>query len=257
MKIFVLTDNHASRDYAAEWGLSLYIRSSKNILFDFGNTNLFLQNAKKLGIDIDEADCCVLSHGHWDHGNGLQYISGKKLICHPDAFIKRYRKTGEYNGLPFTLEEAKEKFELILSREPYFIDDNIIFLGEIPRITEFESQKTNFVKEDNTTDFVMDDSAIAIKTEKGLVVVSGCAHSGICNTVEHARNVSGMEKVYAVLGGFHLKGGDELTGKTIEYLKEVNADIIATSHCTQFPALVQFFNTFGSKPFTPGMVIEL
>lgn len=257
MKIFVLTDNHASRDFAAEWGLSLYIKSSKNILFDFGNTNLFLENAKKMELDIHDADYCVLSHGHWDHGNGLRYLSDKKLICHPDAFIKRYRKAGGYIGLPFTLEEAREKFELILSSDPYFIDENIIFLGEIPRIVEFESKNTNFIKDDNTLDFVMDDSALAIKTKKGLVVISGCAHSGICNTIEYARKVSGIQKIYAVLGGFHLKGGDKLTRKTIEYLKGVNADIIATSHCTQFPALVEFSNAFGSKPFTSGMIIEL
>lgn len=206
MKIHVLVDNHASRDFSAEWGLSLFIESSKKLLFDFGSSDLYIRNAKKLGIDIMTADCFVLSHGHWDHGNGLEHISGKRLVCHPEAFLKRYRKDGSYIGLPFNIEEAKKKFELELTREPYMIDEKTIFLGQIPRVVDFESKSTNFVKEDGSMDLVMDDSALVFKTEKGLVVISGCAHSGICNTVEYAKRVSGIDRVFAVLGGFHLKG---------------------------------------------------
>jgi len=257
MKIYVLTDNHASKDFSAEWGLSLLIKHDyKNILFDFGNSDLFLKNAKKLGIDLSLVNYYILSHGHWDHGDGLAYLKEKKkLICHPSAFIKRYRKTGAYIGLSFDIEEAKEKFELCLTREPYMISENIIFLGNIPRITEFESQKTNFVKEDGSEDFVNDDSALAIKSEKGLIVISGCAHSGICNTIEYAREVSNVDRVYAVLGGFHLKGNDELTIKTIKYLKKLNINILRPSHCTQFPALAEFYNTFNSEPFAAGAEI--
>lgn len=257
MKIHVLTDNHASRDYSAEWGLSLFIESSKKLLFDFGNTDLYIRNAKKLGIDITSADCLVLSHGHWDHGNGLRFISGKRLICHPEAFIKRYRKDGGYTGLPFGIEEAKRKYELVLTRDPYMIDEDTIFLGQVPRVVEFESKSSDSAKEDGSMDLLLDDSALVFKTARGLVVVSGCAHSGICNIVEYAKRVSGVDRVFAVLGGFHLKGNDGLTERTIDYLKKSNIDIIRTSHCTQFDALVQFANAFGSKPFTSGMTIEL
>lgn len=259
MNIRVLVDNHASGNYSAEWGLSFYIENGDKLLFDFGASDLFLKNAKKLDVDVMEADYFVLSHGHWDHGNGLQYLSGKKLICHPDVFIKRYRNSGDrkYIGLPFGLEEAQDKFELILSRKPYEINKDTIFLGEIPRTVEFESKSDSFVKEDGSIDYVMDDSAIAFKSKKGLIVISGCAHTGICNTVEYAKRVTGFEKVYAVLGGFHLKGNDELTGKTIDYLKGLNIEIINTSHCTQFDALVQFANAFGSKPFHSGLEIKL
>ena len=259
MKIYVLTDNHASKNFSAEWGLSLLIKHDcKNILFDFGNSKLFLENAKKLGIDLSLVDYYILSHGHWDHGDGLAYLKEKKkLICHPNAFIKRYRKTGGYIGLSFNIEEAKEKFELCLTRKPYMISDKIIFLGKIPRNTEFESQKTNFVKEDGSEDFVIDDSALAIKSEKGLIVISGCAHAGICNTIEYARKVSKVDKVYAVLGGFHLKGNDDLTLKTIKYLKKLNIDILRPSHCTQFPALAEFYNNFNSKPLLAGAEINI
>lgn len=256
MKIYVLTDNHAQRGFAAEWGLSLYIEDNEKILFDFGDSDLYLKNAEKLGLDVLAADHFVLSHGHWDHGNGLRYLPNRPLICHPDSFIKRYRGT-KYLGLPYTFDEAQERFRLILSSEPYKINDNTIFLGGIPRVTEFESKGTDQVKEDGSLDLVMDDSGIVIKTEKGLIVISGCAHAGICNTVEYAKKVTGIDKVYAVLGGFHLKGGDELTRKTIEYLKGLNIEMIRTTHCTAFPALVEFANAFGSIPFASGQVLEL
>ncbi|MTI65841.1 MAG: MBL fold metallo-hydrolase [Firmicutes bacterium] len=257
MRINVLVDNHASREYSSEWGLSFFIESSKKILFDFGSSNMFMENAKKLGIDISSSDNLVLSHGHWDHGNGLEYITNKKLICHPDAFIKRYRKNKEYIGLPFSIKEAKKRFDLILSRGPFKIDENIVFLGQTPKIVEFESKDTSFIKEDGSKDFVMDDSALVFNTKKGLVIITGCAHSGICNIIEYSRQITGVNKIYAVIGGFHLKGNDELTTKTINYLKKLDIDIIRTSHCTKFDALVEFYNVFKCKPFASGSIIEL
>jgi len=258
MKVYVLTDNHANRKFSAEWGLSLFIEvSDKKILFDYGDTDLYIQNARKLGIDLFNADYYVLSHGHWDHGNGLRFLpANKKLICHPDCFIKRYRGV-KYLGLPYTFEEANERFVLDLHSEPSEFSQNVIFLGSIPRIVEFESKGTDQIKEDGSVDLVEDDSGIVIKTLKGLIVISGCAHAGICNTIEHAIKITGINKVYAVLGGFHLKGNDEVTEKTIEYLKKFDIKFLSTSHCTEFPALVQFSNDFGCIPFESGQVIEL
>lgn len=257
MKINILTDNHALRNFNAEWGLSMFIEfNDKTILLDFGNSDLFIENGKKLGLEVLNADYFVLSHGHWDHGNGLKFLPKRKLICHPGSFIKRYRGDN-YLGLPYTLEQAKEKFDLFLSNDYFEIYKDVFFLGSIPRIIEFESKGTDQVKEDGTLDLVEDDSGLVIKTEKGIVIISGCAHAGICNTIEHARKITNTDKVYAVLGGFHLKGEDEVTNKTIEYLKKLNINYISTSHCTRFPALVQFANAFGSKPFESGQVIEL
>ncbi len=257
VKISVLTDNHAQRQFRAEWGLSFFIETdSTKILFDFGDSDLFLKNASILGIDPFSADHYVLSHGHWDHGNGLRYTPSRKIICHPEAFIKRYR--GErYLGLPYTREEAEEKFDLVLSDSFYRMTDDAFFLGEIPRQFDFENIVTDFAKEDGSMDPVMDDSGIALITEKGLVVISGCAHAGICNTVEHARKVTGVNSVHAVLGGFHLKGGDRQCRETISYLKRRDAEDVSTGHCTQFPALVDFANELGSRPFMTGQIIEL
>lgn len=256
VKIYVLADNHASVICKAEWGLSLFIESSKKILFDFGASDLFLRNAEKLRLNVYDADYFVLSHGHWDHGNGLAYLSDKKLVCHPDAFIKRYNGS-RYLGLPFSYEKAQEKFELITSSSPVKIDENITFLGQIPRTNEFEGKESVFLKEDGSVDEVRDDSALAITTEKGLVIITGCAHAGVCNTIEYAKRLSGVTQVYAVMGGFHLKGNDEVTSKTIEYLKGQKIQKIMPSHCTEFPALAEFNLKLGSSPYKAGQIINL
>ncbi|NLW25202.1 MAG: MBL fold metallo-hydrolase [Clostridia bacterium] len=256
MRIYFLVDNLAGRNCRAEWGFSLFIEGKKNILFDFGASNLFLLNAQKLGIDLEKVDYLVLSHGHWDHGNGLEYIANKKLICHPEAFIRRYRDN-EYIGLPINLAQAREKFDLILSSDPIKIDEEIVFLGQIPRRNDFEAKDTVFCKEDGSKDFVLDDTGLAFKTEKGLVIISGCAHAGICNTVDYAVKITGMNKVYAVLGGFHLKGKDQITNKTITYLQKLRVEKVMPSHCTQFPALVEFNKAFGNPQLYCGQILEL
>lgn len=257
LKISVLADNRATRDFKAEWGLSLFIeKDGKNILFDFGDSDLFLKNAEKMEIDPFAADHFVLSHGHWDHGNGLRFMPRIKLICHPDAFTKRSR--GNLNiGLPFTLEEAKKKFDLVLTKSPIELEKGIYFLGEIERKFDFEDIATPFIKEDKTVDTMKDDSGLAIITDKGLAVISGCAHAGICNTVEYAKKITGVDKVYAVFGGFHLGGGDEQSSKTIGYFKNIKVEYISTGHCTQLPALMEFANAFNSVPFASGKVVEL
>jgi 7,8-dihydropterin-6-yl-methyl-4-(beta-D-ribofuranosyl)aminobenzene 5'-phosphate synthase len=113
-------------------------------------------------------------------------------------------------------------------------------LGEIPRVTDFESTRTPFSLEDGTPDFVPDDSAIAILTEHGLFVITGCGHAGIVNTLEHAKRVTNENRVYGIMGGFHLKKKDRQTMQTIQYLLKHKITHVIPSHCTAFPALVQF-----------------
>lgn len=246
MKISVLNDNAPGKNCLSEYGFSVIIDADKRILLDTGYTDVFLQNARRMNISIDSIDAIVLSHGHWDHGNGLEYLSKGKLICHPGVFTKRYnRKDHRYIGLSLTMEEAQKKFDLILSRNPYDISANMIFLGEIPRIHNFESQSTYFADATGNDDFVPDDSAVAVKTSKGLVVISGCAHAGICNTVDYARKITGIDHVYAVFGGFHLRNDGEQTQETIRYFRELKIEKIYPSHCTSLPALSYFYQAFG------------
>ncbi len=256
MKISILVDNTPGVKTKAEFGLSFFIEhNGKTILFDTAQSNLFLENAKIMNLPIRDADFIVLSHGHFDHGNGLYYLKSGNLVCHPGCFVNRYRKTDRsFIGLRNSEEEIAEKFNLITSEKPYQLFDGAYFLGEIPRVTEFESQTTPFVFEDSTPDFVMDDSALALKTEHGVFVVTGCGHSGVVNTLEHAKKVTGENRIYGVMGGFHLKEINRQTKETIDYLKKNEVKHIFPSHCTALPALSTFYSEFGCKQVRTGDV---
>jgi 7,8-dihydropterin-6-yl-methyl-4-(beta-D-ribofuranosyl)aminobenzene 5'-phosphate synthase len=259
MKLTVLTENCASGKYLAEHGLSYFIEhEGKKILFDTGHTDVFLKNADRLQIDLQkEADTIVLSHGHWDHGNGLQYLSDKILISHPNSFIKRFRKGENTNiGLALIKEELMARFSLKTTAEPFHISENIVFLGEIPRKNNFEAKTTSFTDEHGNPDFVLDDSALAIIQEGLLHIITGCSHSGICNIVDYAQKITGIDDVKTVIGGFHLKHDDEQTQKTIKFLKSKQVKNIYPSHCTQLDALVAFSRTFKIQQVKSGMVFN-
>ena len=227
--------------------------AKKKILFDTGASNLFIRSAARLGIDLEEVDHIVLSHGHWDHGNGLEYMEGKTLICHPGCFVKRFRKTGEDQlGLSLSEKELRERFNMETFRHSIHLSKHLWFLGEIPRKNDFEAQSTKYVLEDGSEDFIMDDSGLAVSTDRGLVVISGCAHSGICNMIEHARRVTGISRVAAVIGGFHLKAANKQTRKTIAYLEKLEVAQVIPSHCTFDPALGLFHRAFESRDVLTG-----
>jgi 7,8-dihydropterin-6-yl-methyl-4-(beta-D-ribofuranosyl)aminobenzene 5'-phosphate synthase len=195
VKFSVLSDAKAVDGYGSEHGLSFLIEvDHKKFLFDTGASDLYLRNAEKLGLNMAELDAIVLSHGHFDHGNGLQYIKEKPLVCHPDCFVKRYRKSGKgYLGLALSEREIRKRFDLKTSREPVQLSEHLFFLGEVPRDNDFESQHTKYQLEDGSDDFIRDDSGLACISEGRLVVFSGCAHSGICNMVEHAQKSDGYQ----------------------------------------------------------------
>jgi 7,8-dihydropterin-6-yl-methyl-4-(beta-D-ribofuranosyl)aminobenzene 5'-phosphate synthase len=240
--------------FESEHGLSFLIEvDHKLVLFDTGASDLFIRNASRLGVDMKEVDLIILSHGHWDHGNGLQYMKEKPLFCHPGCFVQRYRKSGNgFLGLPFSQEEAAQRFDLQTSHKAIKLLDHLWFLGEIPRKNDFEGLSTKYVLEDGSDDFIMDDSGLAVVTKNGLVVVSGCAHSGITNMIEHARQVTGVLRIAAVIGGFHLRAANIQTNRTIAYLKKLEEVKVFPSHCTVDPALNRFKQAFGSREVLAG-----
>lgn len=236
LKVTVLNDNRLyNSSLSCEHGLSLYIETEdQKILFDTGDSDLFLRNAEKIGIRPEEADCIVLSHGDYDHTGGLRYLpGGQKLMAHPMATAFRIsRKRGTPAGMPMSEEDLKAKYRVCFSREPQKLGEHILFLGEIERVTDFEGKSFPMIDEQKRTYPCPDDSGLAIRTGEGLVVISGCAHSGICNTVEYAKKLTGETHVRAVLGGFHLLKMDETAQKTIDYMKE-NTDMVCLAHCTE------------------------
>lgn len=259
MKLTVLVDNVAGGQFQAEHGLSYLIEiDEQKILFDTGHSDLFLKNANKLGINIDEdVKTVVLSHGHWDHGNGLAHLSNKKIITHPAAFSKRYRKSDHSPvGLNIEKDDLVPKFVIVTTKEPLEITENLWYLGEIPRLTNFEANKTSYLLDSGEDDFIMDDSALVANTKNGLIVISGCAHSGICNICEYAKKISGIKKIHSVIGGFHLKDKGEQSVKTLEYFEQNNIKRILPSHCTSLAAKALFSRQFEFPEVKTGMEIE-
>ncbi len=258
MNIHILVDNLAGPHTDSEHGLSYFIEfDGKKILFDTGQSDLFLKNAELMNVYISSADFIVLSHGHFDHGNGLQYLNSGTLICHPGCFVKRFHKTDRrYIGLKNTKEELAGKFNLVCTETPFKISNRIIFLGSIPRKAEFESKFTSFVFEDGSPDFVMDDSALVLLLDTGLFIVSGCGHSGIINIIRYAVEVTGEQSILGIIGGFHLKDIDPQTKATISYMKEKNIKYVYPSHCTSSHVISVFHENFQGKEIKTGKVVR-
>lgn len=260
-RISVLVDNCASGGMRSEHGLSYFVKDevrNESWLFDAGQSDLFLRNAKRLNINLDHINSIVLSHGHYDHGNGLQYMSHKKLVCHPRCFSGHFRKRdGSSIGLKMSVKKANKKFDLTTTEKPFQLSEAVWFLGEIPRITDFESKETPFILENGEPDFVVDDSALAIVVGDGFYLLTGCGHAGIVNSLEYAKKVTGIHKIKGVLGGFHLKEQNIQTQKTINYLKRENVAQVYPSHCTELPALAAFYEAFKIEQVKVGMDILL
>lgn len=247
MKLTVLADNNTYIDkyYIGEPALSYFIEFAEHrILFDAGYSDAFIQNAQKMGIDLNSITEVVLSHGHDDHTRGLQFLTDilkapkRPLIAHPNAFNPKYNNNG-YNGAPYSEEEISHYFQFLPSKTPHYINENVIFLGEIPISQSFEARRpigSVIIQGEKVDDYAYDDSAMVFKTDRGLVIVTGCSHSGICNIIEYAKKVSHTEKIAAVIGGFHLKEVDERLEKTICYLEDAKIGSFYPCHCNSLKA---------------------
>lgn len=259
MKVSILTENIAGAKCLAEHGLSYLLEiDDEQILFDTGHTDVFLKNARILGIDIhNKVNKVVLSHGHWDHGNGLKYLKNKQLFTHPNSFVSRFRKADNSPvGLSMSKSQTQKQLVLTESVKPIKLTDNLYFLGEIPRINDFESQTTPFELEDGSDDYIIDDSALVAIQNNILIVITGCSHAGICNICEYAKKVTGVSKIAVVIGGFHLKRQNKQTRQTIEYFKQNKVETLHPSHCTDLPALTLFYQNFTISQLKTGMTLD-
>ena len=248
----------------AEQGLSLAVDvwnegSVIRIIYDFGRSEeVFLHNASLLDINFNDLDYLVLSHGHVDHYGSLQHIlttTGKsRLFAHPEVSgRKRYMRlqNGDFAG-PWELKaEILNEFKsrISLSANPSFIASDIIVSGEIERQTDFEKGMPNAFVEvggDLTHDRIRDDQALFIDLEgRGIVLLTGCCHAGLVNTLLYALKILPGRPVYAVIGGFHLNNADEKQmNETIEYLRSLNIRYLAALHCTGYYAARRLMQAF-------------
>lgn len=247
----------------AEHGFSCLIRvyagpEKHVVLLDAGiTTKSLFHNADVLGVKLDEVESVVLSHGHFDHFGGLLpflEMAGKKtsVVLHPDAFLQRRLNIpplGLQVDLPSLSEEGLTTAGAMLQKRDRAYNvgsDLILATGEVERRTEFEKGfpwAEAKIGEEWIVDPFHDDQGLAVKVKgKGLIVIGGCSHAGIINTVRHIQKQTETEKVHAVLGGFHLTGPifEPLIGPTIEEMKKISPDFVVPTHCTGWNAINQF-----------------
>jgi 7,8-dihydropterin-6-yl-methyl-4-(beta-D-ribofuranosyl)aminobenzene 5'-phosphate synthase len=280
LKITVLADNYvwANTLCQGQWGASYLIDVTvkgvaKRILFDAGEyPEPLLVNMKLLEIEPATIDLVVLSHSHHDHTGGLLGLlkaTGKEympVIAHPAVFETSYRATPFYANLAVPLIAARRDArcaDWVLCESPMPLGAGITFSGSIPRQTPFEAPGLPgvYVLDDGTAHpyDIRDDAALYFNTHEGLVVVTGCAHAGIINTVRHGVAVTGLTKVAAVLGGFHLVGASvERVTATIDTLRGYPGVKVATGHCTGNKAAARIGDSFGHDfiPLSCGLVLD-
>jgi len=259
IKITTLSENTANYGFLAEWGLSILVEvDGLKILVDTGLSFSAVHNAQLMGVDLSTIDRIVLSHSHPDHTGGLRDVLKLKgeveVIAHPDILSPKYGRRDEesqerYIGIPFSREELENiGAHFKLETKPVFITDRVMTTGEIPMLSGYESIGDNFfVKEKGILkpDNLADDLALVIDTDFGLVVILGCAHRGIINTIRHAQNLTGKGLVYAVIGGTHLIGAsEERIEKTVADLRDIGIQRLGVSHCTGFHASARLAQEF-------------
>lgn len=277
MKLKVLVDNNTliDRYFQGEPGVSFFIEDgSTKILFDVGYSSLVIENAFKMGINLLNLDFVVLSHGHLDHTWGLdplvRLITEAKiegidhkmptLVAHPDALLSRKVSGLEEIGSLLSEEKLSRHFEMALCRDPFWLTDRLVFLGEIERENDFEAKRplgTISTEGGEEDDFLMDDSALAYRSTDGLVIVSGCSHSGICNIVEQARRILSEIRVLDVVGGFHLMDPPERQMReTLRYFERLRPREVHACHCTDLESKVALAGVATLKEVGVGLDLE-
>jgi 7,8-dihydropterin-6-yl-methyl-4-(beta-D-ribofuranosyl)aminobenzene 5'-phosphate synthase len=258
VRITVLADNTVvARDARGEHGLAFWIDSpGAHLLFDTGQGLVLADNARALRVDLRTVDAVVLSHGHYDHTGGLAGIlrdtkAPVTVHAHPTALLPRYR-VGESTrdiGMSAACREAVlgERCRLSPSRRPVEVAPGVWTTGEIPRRHPEEAVDEPFCMDPkgHAADLLPDDQALFIHTEQGMVVLLGCAHSGVINTLDHVQELSAGKPVRAVMGGMHLGSATaERLAWTIRELRRFESRLLAPLHCTGPKAAARLWGDF-------------
>jgi 7,8-dihydropterin-6-yl-methyl-4-(beta-D-ribofuranosyl)aminobenzene 5'-phosphate synthase len=245
-RITILVDNKANEGLLAEHGFSARIEvDGQRLLFDTGQGPALAANVGRLGVDLSSLDALVLSHGHYDHTGGVPLVLTSAphvhVYCHPAAQSRRFAIR---NGAARAIDMPASTMQALAGvlpeclhgvTGPMEIAPGMGLTGPIPRLTDYEDVGGPFFVDvqGKQSDLIMDDLALWIRTAKGLVVVVGCSHAGLINTLHYTRQLSGMSHIHAVLGGFHLGEASEARlERTMDALGELGLDWLVPCHCT-------------------------
>lgn len=276
----IVVENSATLDHNSLWaqhGLSIFLelkfdQESMRLLWDTGaSSEVMLHNADELNIDLNNLGLVCLSHGHYDHTGGLMGVLQHRkdrivILAHPDIFAPKLKAQPmlKFIGLPFTRTQVEAAGAIMLeARGPVAIAPGLMTTGEVARLESFEKVENFWTVRDGQycQDNIPDDQALAaVLPGKGLVVITGCAHSGIINTIRHAQKITGVEKLYAVIGGFHLMDADDgRIDATAEALKRLDPAIVRPGHCTGQKAICRLQKAFGERchPLAVGDLIKI
>lgn len=266
LQIDIICENTVGRPVRAggEHGFACLVKTpAGQWLFDTGNGDTLLANLAALNHDPQSIDAIILSHGHYDHCGGLlpllHTVGPRRVYAHPDIFSERFW-SGQHEqrdiSLPFSRTELEAAgAEFIWKDAMAELADGIYFSGEIPRVSALESGDPHLVTRSASAgswrkDPFRDDAALAIESSRGLVILLGCAHAGLINTLEWFRRNLAGRRIHAIIGGTHLgPASDEQFSATLDYLEKLHFDRLGVSHCTGQIRSAQLFAKFPKKVF--------
>jgi 7,8-dihydropterin-6-yl-methyl-4-(beta-D-ribofuranosyl)aminobenzene 5'-phosphate synthase len=271
-RITVLVENTAGgQGLLAEHGLSFWIElGHKRILFDTGQGNLLIGNARRLGIRLELADAIVLSHGHYDHtgglGDALRCVGRPKVYAHPAVLAPKFARStdGTVRDVGISClgpQDVRERAEFVRVEGPTEVCEGLRLTGPVPRTTDFEDTGGAFFRDKDCTepDELIDDQAAFVETSAGTVVILGCAHAGVINTLRHVQSLTHGRAIHTVIGGMHLvNASDERMDKTVAELRRLDVQRLLPCHCTGFEAMAWLWSEFPGRCATcpVGTVVE-
>lgn len=260
--VTVLVDNMAgSGSELGEWGLAFLVNAGEHqFLFDAGGGRTLLGNANALEVDLSKTEAIVISHGHTDHTGGLdsalKACGPVDLFIHPAGFDIKYWKTATgatAERMPLSRQQLNERVRKLIETEgPTRICEGVMVTGQIPRVNDFEETgvgKYVFLDEDlKTPDPIQEDQAVFFRVPEGLVILVGCAHAGLVNTMRYVTELTGEQRIFAVIGGTHLlSASPSRMQKTIEALRQYDVQKIMLSHCTGVRAYAELAKAFPDR----------
>jgi 7,8-dihydropterin-6-yl-methyl-4-(beta-D-ribofuranosyl)aminobenzene 5'-phosphate synthase len=261
IKITALVENTAAgRGLLAEHGISFLIESgNKKLLFDTGQGQALKHNAQCLGIHLESVDSIVLSHGHYDHTGGLSDVLSlakqPRVLVHSQAFAPKYARSADGSArdvgmVELTRQDVRSMANVNWVYAPIEIGEGAWCTGPIPRTNKYEDAGGPFFKdkECQMPDEIPDDQAVFLETKSGTVVILGCAHAGIINTLHFIRTLTASRRIHAVIGGMHLlNANSQRMEATISELRNLGIERLMPCHCTGFAAVARLWNEFPGR----------